>query len=164
MGGSSGPTRAQTAGLSGAGGGRILPGSAPTDYVPWVSAGGPSYQPVPTAAVFNIDRRYQTVGSDPIWYERPGAPPSAAGQAGRGVEFVAVNVASTLSATGFLDIFPASGAGGGWGAAGGNSLLTNTGYATIGTSYGGAAGKAINTAGNTVTWIGGSNRVYGAVG
>jgi hypothetical protein len=55
-------------------------------------------------------------------------------------------------------IFLIGGGGGGWGARGGNAF---NGTAT---SAGAAAGKAINTNGNAVTWIGGSARAYGAVG
>lgn len=68
-----------------------------------------------------------------------------------------------------------SGGGGGWGAKGGsyyavdgaitlgtdsagNTLYGNTEYA------GGAGGKAVQTNGYAVTWLGGSDRAYGAVG
>lgn len=157
--GNVGPTKSTTSGLSGRGGGRILPGSVSNDFAPW-AAGGTG--PTPSTANVLVDKRYQTVNSEASFNEALGAPSSAAGQAGRGNEFLAYHVA-TNNPGGFT-LYPKSGGGGGWGAAGGNANMVDTNLNVIGTYYGGAAGKAINTAGNTVTWMGGSNRVYGAVG
>lgn len=56
--------------------------------------------------------------------------------------------------------FPEAGGGGGWGARGGNFIDTTF---TV-RRAGGAGGKAINTNGHGVTWLGGSDRAYGAVG
>lgn len=53
--------------------------------------------------------------------------------------------------------------GGGWGASGGSvpsDGVTNTSSINLGA----AGGKAINTNGNAVTFIGGSNRVFGVIG
>lgn len=55
-------------------------------------------------------------------------------------------------------LFLLGGGGGGWGARGGNAFNGTS------TAAGAAAGKAINTNGNAVTWISGSDRAYGAVG
>jgi hypothetical protein len=54
------------------------------------------------------------------------------------------------------------GGGGAWGDAGSNANLNGAGFGNTNT---GAAGKAINTAGNAVTWLGGNNssQVKGAV-
>lgn len=52
--------------------------------------------------------------------------------------------------------------GGGWGAKGGD--LVNTISTAPNYSYGGAGGKAVQTNGYAVTWLGGSDRAYGAVG
>lgn len=63
------------------------------------------------------------------------------------------------------------GGGGGWGAAGGlgPAGLTDDPNDPAGTlagpnGLGGAGGKAINTNGHAVTWIGGASRAYGAIG
>lgn len=71
----------------------------------------------------------------------------------------------TFDATGFL-IMTGGGGGGGWGAAGGAMLANGTANTTVyGTiNPGGAGGKAINTNTNTVTFIGGSGRVFGVIG
>ena len=64
-------------------------------------------------------------------------------------------------------VSPASGAGGGgWGASGGSvfaSGLANNSV-VIPVNIGGAGGKAINTNGNPVTFVGGSSRVFGVIG
>jgi len=61
------------------------------------------------------------------------------------------------------------GGGGGWGAAGGSvlaigALLHIPVGSPVPVSIGGAGGKAINTNGHAVTWIGGASRAYGAIG
>ena len=65
-------------------------------------------------------------------------------------------------------IKPTAGGGGGWGAAGGagrveTGLFDDPTFITSG-NPGGAGGKAINTNGHAVTWLGGATRAYGAVG
>lgn len=148
MGGGGGPTTLYTSGYSGQGGGRIIPGTS-TNLSPWTVVTGTTG----VASTVYTDNRYSSPGS--ITYplsDSVGAPPSAAGQAGRGNTFVVYSVYDSGTAT-TNELKPTSGAGGGWGAQGGTGTVT-----------GGAAGKAINTAGNTVTWIGGSSRVYGVVG
>ena len=57
---------------------------------------------------------------------------------------------------------PSGGGGGGWGAKGGDCV--NVSGSTTPPSYGGAGGKAVQTNGYAVTWLGGSDRAYGAVG
>jgi hypothetical protein len=144
-GGGGGPTTLYTSGVGGQGGGRIIPGTS-TNLSPWAFVTS-----TPGSAVSIItDNRYNTTSLSYLFSDTVGAPPSAAGQVGRGAEYVVWSYDSngTLG-----QVKPTSGAGGGWGAQGGTSSVT-----------GAAGGKAINTVGNTVTWIGGSSRVYGVVG
>lgn len=146
--GGGGVTTQYTSGYSGQGGGRIIPGTS-ENKAPWsfvtAIAGGAITSTVQ-------DNRYNTTGLAYIFSEAYGAPPSAAGQSGRGSEYVVSNTSSGTA-------YATSGAGGGWGAQGGTFYLSDGWFAT-----GAAGGKAINTVGNTVTWIGGSSRVYGAIG
>ena len=58
-----------------------------------------------------------------------------------------------------------SGGGGGWGAAGGSGTQNLIDFTAVkGGNPGGAGGKAIKTNGHAVTWLGGSDRAYGAIG
>jgi hypothetical protein len=123
-GGSSGPFK--IGGISGQGGGRILPGSS--------TGIGKLIMPV-----------------DDI-FTAPGGGP---GEPGKSDSFNA----------GSGGIEPFAGGGGGWGAlggAGGATLSDNTFQS--GANLGAAGGKAIDTNGHSVTWLGGANRAYGAVG
>jgi hypothetical protein len=130
--GSGGGTPPIGAGISGAGGGRIIPGAATGAL---------------TANFSSTNDPLFTV----IGYQGGGA-----GVAGTG------NAPSTAGAgTG----------GGGWGAAGGTGYSAETadtadppGTLVGPNGLGGAGGKAINTNGYAVTWIGGSSRAYGAIG
>lgn len=144
-GGGGGPTTNYTSGYSGQGGGRIIPGTS-ENRVPWSLVNGVTG----SATTVLQDNRYNTTSLYYFAAEGFGAPPSSAGQAGRGSSYVAFqyNGSGTI-----VTVNSQAGAGGGWGAQGGTASVA-----------GGAAGKAINTAGNTVTWIGGSSRVYGVVG
>ena len=80
-----------------------------------------------------------------------------------------------LAKAGTLVLACNSGSGGGWGAKGGDvyaaDYATTFGNDSNGTPMyaqvliaGGAGGKAVQTNGYAVTWLGGSNRAYGAVG
>lgn len=132
-------------GVSGQGGGRIIPGSGSETSSPWTY--------VTSAAVAGVtilaDNRYNSTGNFRLFYESYGAPPSLTNGPGKGSEWLVF----AYSSGGTAYLYARSGAGGGWGAQGGTASVA-----------GAAAGKAINTVGNTVTWIGGSSRVYGVVG
>lgn len=75
--------------------------------------------------------------------------------------------AATYDATGQVIAPISGGGGGGWGASGGSVPsvgFVSTLYDPIPINLGAAGGKAINTNGFTVTFIGGSNRVFGVIG
>ena len=60
-----------------------------------------------------------------------------------------------------------AGSGGGWGAKGGDHYVGQSvtgGVNFVGITVGGAGGKAVNTNGFAVTWLGGQDRAYGVVG
>lgn len=147
-GGGGGPVTNFTSGYSGQGGGRIIPGTS-SNLASWSVVTSSTT----AAQVFTVDNRYNSPGSliyNTFSSTAFSAPPSSAGQVGRDNSYIGYSYVS--GGTTYSE-FADAGAGGGWGAQGGTSSVA-----------GGAAGKAINTAGNTVTWIGGSNRVYGVVG
>lgn len=169
MGGGGGPAVAQpVGGVSGQGGGRILPGaaggigelifaarSAPTETL---NPAYPDRRPnSPLGWVFDTA------------FCQPGGGP---GEAGKGSEYVVYSTLATLQ-DGTVQtnlITGMGGGGGGWGAAGGtgDALVfdSTSGFETrlFGANPGGAGGKAIKTNNHPVTWLGGSNRAYGAVG
>jgi len=158
MGGGSGTSR-KIGGISGQGGGRIMPGSpggvgelivtSPRAQVSAL-ASYPDRRPSPPFGVAT-----QTV------FTAPGGGP---GQAGRSDTYDIYHVSSTTSDTGAAGIYPRAGGGGGWGAAGGAAgLNAAVGFVASG-NPGAAGGKAVNTNGHAVTWLGGSARTYGAVG
>lgn len=156
-------------GLSGQGGGRILPGTAG-------GVGELIYVSPRTVQAETIDPAYpdrrpnSPLGSmfDTVFCQPGGGP----GEPGKGSEFKIYGVLSTMQ-DGTVQTFLQAGmggGGGGWGAAGGSGdhlgFDQSLGYETrlFGANPGGAGGKAINTNGHAVTWLGGANRAYGAVG
>jgi hypothetical protein len=128
-GGSSTPTYG--AGVSGAGGGRIIPGTA--------------------SGVLSVNF---SPANSTLLGPRYGYAGGGAGQVG---------TSSSI---------PGYGAGGGgWGAAGGLQIASETlidtdppGTLVGPNGLGGAGGKAINTNGFAVTFIGGADRIFGVVG
>lgn len=158
--------------ISGQTGGRIIPGA---HYGMNTSGIGTTqvWDTALTAATFDVldyrAAKFLSVGG------RVGASGGGAGQPGLpgfDVDFTAN--AFTEPADGMLarnssnyTIRSAAGTGGGWGAKGGDQYLTGVGLglATLtGITVGGAGGKAVNTNGFAVTWLGGQDRAYGVVG
>lgn len=158
-GGTSGPFK--IGGLSGQGGGRILPGTATgigelilttprTDEDPLVVSGEPDRRPSPPFGS-PIDTKFAAPGGGP-------------GQPGEGDAFT-IYVRDVGGDNPVEPQTPFSGGGGGWGAAGGAGRQTFDDFtAQQGGNPGAAGGKAIQTNGHAVTWLGGSDRAYGAVG
>lgn len=156
--GNSGPFK--IGGLSGQGGGRILPGGSSgigelitntprIDENPLVVSGAPDRRPSPP-----FGSPLDTV------FAAPGGGP---GQPGKGDAF-------TIYVRDFGDSDPTpqtpfAGGGGGWGAAGGaGGKSTDETTFQQGGNPGAAGGKAIKTNSHSVTWLGGSDRAYGAIG
>jgi hypothetical protein len=158
-GGSSGPFK--IGGLSGQGGGRILPGSSSgigelitstprIDENPLVVSGAPDRRPSPPFGS-PFDTKFAAPGGGP-------------GQPGKGDAFT-IYIRDPGGDNPQSPVTPFAGGGGGWGAAGGAGLQqTDQFTAQQGGNPGAAGGKAIDTNGHAVTWLGGSNRAYGAVG
>jgi hypothetical protein len=96
------------------------------------------------------------------------APGGGPGQAGRGDTYDIYHSVTNTQTGAIAAAYPHGGGGGGWGAAGGagGSHLTGdiNGSYTVGGNPGAAGGKAIKTNGHPVTWLGGSDRAYGAIG
>lgn len=148
-------------GISGQGGGRILPGTScgvgelilsatRFDTTATVAPGQPDYRPTPP-----YGSTFDTV------FAAPGGGP---GQQGKGDSF-AVYISLNANDGTTRPILPSSGGGGGWGAAGGSGTRITPDWAyQYGGNIGGAGGKAIQTNGHAVTWASGSTRSYGAVG
>jgi len=155
-GGSSAP--AKIGGISGQGGGRILPGSPGrvgevfTNASRATSAASPDYP----------DRRPNApVGSSfDTGFTAPGGGP---GQPGRGYLYEIFHVPNADTG-GTVAVSARAGGGGGWGAAGGVGELIGTGGGSAPGNPGAAGGKAIDTNGHAVTWLAGSDQAYGAVG
>ena len=158
MGGGSGnPGPFKIGGISGQGGGRIIPGIAggigevftqTNRLQAAVNTAFPDLRPVkPFGSVFDTA------------FTAPGGGP---GQAGRSDTFEIYR-----DTNGNANIARAGG-GGGWGAAGGAGMINTGGFeepTSIASGNPGAAGgKAINTNGHAVTWLAGSAHAYGAVG
>ena len=145
-------------GISGQGGGRIIPGTAggvgevfsqTSRLSPVVNTAYPDLRPAKP-----FGSTYDTV------FAAPGGGP---GQAGRSDTFAVYRD----GANGGAFITPLAGGGGGWGAAGGaGTHMTGdaTNSYTVGGNLGAAGGKAIKTNGHPITWLGGSDRAYGAIG
>lgn len=159
MGSGSGGGPLKIGGISGQGGGRILPGTSggvgelianASRLSITVVAGQPDYRPTPP-----FGAAFDTV------FAAPGGGP---GQPGKGDAFVVyVNLNTSDNST--SPVTATSGGGGGWGAAGGSGTQNLTDFTAVkGGNPGGAGGKAIKTNGHAVTWLGGSDRAYGAIG
>ena len=146
-------------GISGQGGGRIIPGTAggvgevfsqTSRLSPVVNTAYPDLRPAKP-----FGSTYDTV------FAAPGGGP---GQAGRSDTFAVYRDSANNGAF----ITPLAGGGGGWGAAGGAGLIDTGGFeeptSITSGNPGAAGGKAINTNGHAVTWLAGSARTYGAVG
>jgi hypothetical protein len=172
MGGGSGgtPQTLPVGGLSGQGGGRILPGAV--SGVGELITALPRSLPTHTLNPAYPDRRPNAplgwLDLDTAFCQPGGGP----GEPGKGSEYVIYSTIITLQ-DGTTTIGLArgmGGGGGGWGAAGGTgdhlTFDQSLGFETriFGGNPGGAGGKAINTNGHAVTWLGGANRAYGAVG
>lgn len=191
MGGSSGGSITTTYwyhSTSGQSGGRVMPGISVRKRAdgyghPQVGRSDTGASPMDPAIVVDDFRPNQTYIS---LFSRGGSPGGGPGEQGaNGGNFHEVRAAlfgitdPNAYAYHYLRITQASGpdliytglsgGGGGWGAAGG-SIINSTYDAnyqvngfTLGVA-GGAGGKAIQTNGNSVTWLGGQSRAYGAVG
>jgi len=132
-----GSTSRKIGGISGQGGGRILPGS-----------------PGGVGEVFTNASRATAVASPDYPDRRPNAPLGSSfdtgftapgggpRQPGRGYLYEIFHVPNADTG-GTVAVSTRAGGGGGWGAAG---------------------GKAIHTNGHAVTWLTGSERAYGAIG
>lgn len=158
-GGGGGPLK--IGGISGQGGGRILPGGAGgtgelllattrLSITANVAPGHPDYRPAPP-----FGSTLDTV------FAAPGGGPGQPGQGDGFAVYVYLNPSDGTTSP----ITAISGGGGGWGAVGGAATQFLTDFTTQkGANPGAAGGKAISTNTHPVTWLGGSNRVYGAVG
>ena len=155
-GGGGGP--ANIGGISGQGGGRILPGAA--SGVGELILQTP--RPVAAASPSLPDYRPNAPLGHPFdtSFAAPGGGPGAVG---KGDSFAVYLVSGATEPT-----YPRAGGGGGWGAAGGACLIDTGGFeeptSITSGNPGAAGGKAINTNGHAVTWLAGSARTYGAVG
>ena len=160
MGGGSGRGPSQIGGISGQGGGRILPGTG--GGVGEIFLVSPRL--TATAAPGYPDYRPDPLYGEPIVtvFAAPGGGP---GQSGKG-DLFAVYVGTDGNTTAVAERTGAAGGGGGWGAAGGTGLGPSSVALEVvaGGNPGAAGGKAINTNGHAVTWLAGSARTYGAVG
>ena len=157
--GNSGPFK--IGGLSGQGGGRILPGSSSgigelitstprIDENPLVVSGAPDRRPSPPFGS-PLDTKFAAPGGGP-------------GQPGKGDAFT-IYVRDPGGDTTPTPQTPFAGGGGGWGAAGGAGTQTADDLSSQQSGNPGAAGgKAIKTNSHSVTWLGGSDRAYGAIG
>lgn len=149
-----GPPNLKVGGISGQGGGRILPGAAggvgeviittprikvTADLAP----GSPDHRPSPPCG-----------SHEDTAFTAPGGGP---GEPGKGDDFVIYKVIEDGGVTS-VTTARAGGGGGGWGACGG---ATGTGDDR---HIGAAGGKAIETNGHAVTWASGSTRAFGAIG
>ena len=160
MGSGSGGGPLKIGGISGQGGGRILPGTAGSvgelilnatrsDASANVAPGYPDYRPTPPyGSTFDT------------YFAAPGGGP---GQPGKGDAFAVYTFVNANDGT-TSPVTPTSGGGGGWGAAGGSGTQTIDFTVQKGGNPGAAGGKAIKTNGHAVTWLGGSDRAYGAIG
>jgi hypothetical protein len=158
--------------VSGQTGGRIIPG---THYGLNTSGTGTTqaYSTASQAGVADVfDYRTFKISS---FGEAVGAPGGGAGQPGLpGFQIYFAAGTITEPADGMLARFSSgntirsmAGTGGGWGAKGGDMYLadTSTTPPTLAApTVGGAGGKAVNTNGFAVTWLGGQDRAYGVVG
>lgn len=163
--GSGGGGSTSSTGISGSGGGRIIPGTdaGPSGQFAYVTA-----TPY-TVSVVRTNNLNPTIGV-PSLFMTVGVQGSAGNDVGKGHTYVLYD--GTLSDGTVFKLRPSSGAGGGWGAAGGSYaeysaidvIATTSAYGTPVQIPGGAGGKAINTNGFAITFVGGADRIFGVVG
>ncbi len=173
MGGGSGSDVSWSA-CSGAGGGRIIPGVAGVGNNQHYSYGSTSLtQTYASLTINNLNPNVVINSLTTIGFLAVGAPGTVGANPGMDGGTVLSSGISAGDGTTVLQNYAAAGAGGGWGAAGGSSGPIYDYYSTtlatrvsgLGNPQpGGAGGKAINTNGHAVTWIGGASRAYGAIG
>lgn len=168
MGSGSGGTPADVAIMSAQSGGRVLPGVSYRGQPIGISELHTSDPTASSGITYGLrNMRFEVLlltGGAGGW----GGGPGEAGADGCTGGLTAAQFASAppslipLTVTSdFLNYsLPMAAGGGGWGAPGGNVL--NTSFVVV--RAGGAGGKAINTNNHAVTWLGGANRAYGAVG
>lgn len=155
------------AGFSGQNGGRVLPGQSYKS----VKGGMAEIYLTPITADDGT-YSYTTYRHNVLMYTG-GRGVSGGGAGEAGYDTMYLGVTTPLLAETPTGIFASNGnivyggnnggGGGGWGARGGDwyyDYPTNS----IAPVFGGAGGKAVQTNGHAVTWLGGSNRAYGAVG
>jgi hypothetical protein len=158
--------------ISGQTGGRIIPG---THYGLTTIGTGTTQVWDTTETLVTIDLFDYRAAKVIAITGRGGAPGGGAGQPGLpGFDVNFTAGAFTEPTDGMLSRNSSNytnrsiaGTGGGWGAKGGDQYLTGAGLglATLtGITVGGAGGKAVNTSGFSVTWLGGQDRAYGVVG
>jgi len=154
------PVVTNLGGVSGQGGGRIMPGTS-------TGVG----ELILVSSRIDVDARV-----DPAQVDRRPTPPYGAvidtaftapgggpGQSGAGDGYAIWFDLNAQTPPG--GVYPLGGGGGGWGGSGGSATAHDaSGLPTRGQNLGAAGGKAIDTNGHSVTWLGGANRVYGAVG
>lgn len=158
-GGSGGPNGGSGGGLGGAGGNGSFPGSLPAG-----GGGGGRIFPGsggPSATASSNDGEAVVVGYG------GGAGGSGAADALKSTSYSGAGGSANEAGgnANVPNIGACGGGGGGWGASGGAGYADKT-SSPPGFEYAGAAGgKAVQTNGNSVTWVSGdTSRVYGAVG
>jgi hypothetical protein len=171
-GGSSGPFWGLM--VSGQNGGRIIPGThyglttAGTGVTQaWLNNDG-----VATNTIFDYrpTKRFglsSTSGAPGGGTNQPGFPGFDAGYAQNSFTEPAGGLLASFSSGTITALRSIAGSGGGWGAKGGDHYRTPPTGGSPGPgdiTVGGAGGKAVNTNGFSVTWLGGQDRAYGVVG
>lgn len=163
--------------MSGQAGGRIMPG---VHYgLTSAGTGGAMVIRSDVTGTFTTNEYDYRVSNLYGYAETPGAPGGGVNNPGYDGGYTNEHYnffPQPLAKSGTLVLSSNSGSGGGWGAKGGDmygiDYATNLGkdsagtvmYAQVFSAAGGAGGKAVQTNGYAVTWLGGSNRAYGAVG
>ena len=147
-------------GISGQGGGRKMP-AARTSIGEFIAGTRSSSNATLVAGKPDI-RPLKPLGSyyDTVWTGQGGG----SAQAGTGSELTIYWQLNTSDQS-QTEVYPVSGGGGGWGATGGpgSNYGADLSIQRV-TNLGAAGGKAIKTNGHPITWLGGSDRAYGAIG
>lgn len=165
--GSGGSTTYYYAGYSGQNGGRVMPGQSYRN----VKGGMPEIylNPLPTAEGYYTSTLYRY--NVFLFTGGRGVSGGGAGETGYSSKYFTEAEAwsqepvpsGIAAANGYYSYGgQGGGGGGGWGAKGGDSYYNIPN--SIAPVFGGAGGKAVQTNGYAVTWLGGSDRAYGAVG
>jgi len=161
--GSGGGTPDKIGGISGQGGGRKMPAVATSIGEFIAPASGTRSSSSATLVPGKPDiRPLKPLGSlyDTAWTGQGGG----GGQAGTGSDLT-IYWHLNSSDQSQSEVYPVSGGGGGWGAAGGPGANYGGDFSTQrAANLGAAGGKAIKTNGHAVTWLSGSSRAYGAIG